>query len=104
MFGKKPYCLLIVFLFALSASVYFKAVNSDKFGFYHDDGIYLVTAKALATGNGYKIISLPHKPWQTKYPPLYPLALSALWRANPDFPTNLILFFAFSILIHFKSH
>jgi hypothetical protein len=104
MSGKKPYFLLIIFLFLLVASVYFRAINPDRFGFYHDDGIYLVTAKALASDHEYKIVSLPDEPWQTKYPPLYPLALSVLWRANPDFPGNLILFFSFSILCMLVFH
>jgi len=37
------------------------------FDVYHDDGIYLVTAKALADGSGYKIISLPEPIAQTRY-------------------------------------
>jgi hypothetical protein len=97
MLGKKRYFFLIALLLALSVPVYWRAINPGKFGFYHDDGIYLVTAKALATGQGYKILSLPGEPWQTKYPPVFPLALSALWRAYPDFPSNLCLFSAFSI-------
>jgi hypothetical protein len=40
---------------------------------------------------------LPDEPWQTKYPPVFPLALSVLWRVDPDFPANLPLFSAFSI-------
>lgn len=95
---KKHHYLLIILLLALSASVYLRAINPDKFGFYHDDGLYLVTAKALATGQGYKILSLPEEPLQTKYPPFFPLALSMLWRANPDFPGNLFLFSGFSAL------
>ena len=98
MLDKKHISLVIVLALAVVGSLYFEAIKPDKFGFYHDDGIYLVTAKALATGQGYKILSLPGEPWQTKYPPLYPLALSILWQANPDFPGNLVLFFVFSIL------
>src|SRR5260370_1317089 len=41
-----------------------------------DDGIYLVCAKSLAEGSGYRILSLPGQPNQTKYPPLYPWLLS----------------------------
>ena len=57
----------------------------------HDDGLYLVGAKSFATGQGHRIISLPGSPWQTKYPPLYPLLLSVVWRVWPDFPENLKL-------------
>ncbi len=53
-----------------------------------DDGIYTVTAQSLARGQGYRIASLPGEPLQKKYPILYPLVLSAIWRMAPDFPAN----------------
>lgn len=59
-------------------------------GNYHDDGVYIVTAKALATGQGYRIISLPDPLPQTKYPFLYPYILSWIWRWNPHFPDNVL--------------
>ncbi len=58
-------------------------------GTFHDDGVYLVTAKALAEGKGYRIISLPEAIPQTKYPVLFPLVLAALWKLDPEFPGNL---------------
>src|SRR6266566_8900950 len=54
-----------------------------------DDGIYLVGAKSLAEGAGYRIQSLPRQPYQTKYPPLYSWLLSWIWKASPRFPANL---------------
>ena len=62
-----------------------------QFGWTHDDGVYFTCGKALASGEGYRIASLPDQPWQTKYPPLYPLLLSAVWRISPQFPDNLQL-------------
>lgn len=59
------------------------------FGQYHDDGIYLVTARALAEGRGFKIISLPGEPAQTKYPIGFPLLHAVLWKLCPGFPENL---------------
>lgn len=61
------------------------------FGMLHDDGVYLVTAKSLAEGHGYRIISLPNDPVQTKYPIVLPLLLSIMWRMNPHFPENAAL-------------
>jgi hypothetical protein len=60
-------------------------------GQFHDDGIYVITAKALAEGRGYRLTHLPAEPPQTKYPPLYPAALAALWRFAPHFPGNVRL-------------
>lgn len=86
---RNPVPLLIGVVLLLSAGLYWAGISPAGFGSYHDDGIYLVCAKSLATGQGYRILSLPSAPWQTKYPPLYPLMLSALWRLRPDFPDNL---------------
>ncbi len=59
------------------------------FGLPADDGVYWVSAKSLAAGDGYRILSFPGQPYQTKYPPLYPLLLSGVWRISPEFPANL---------------
>jgi hypothetical protein len=60
-----------------------------QLGIYHDDAVYLVTAKSLAEGNGYRIESLPEQPAQTKYPPLWPAVLATVWSAAPPYPGNL---------------
>lgn len=67
-------------------------------GIYHDDGIYVATAKSIAEGHGYRLIDLPGEPPQTKYPILYPLSLALLWRAWPDFPQNAVLMQGFSVV------
>src|SRR5215471_427636 len=60
----------------------------DICGVVHDDAIYVVTAKALAEGDGYRLIHLPGTPRQTKYPPLFPALLAFLWKLDPHFPAN----------------
>ncbi|MDX2152426.1 MAG: hypothetical protein SFV54_16930 [Bryobacteraceae bacterium] len=60
-------------------------------GGFHDDGVYLATARALAEGRGYVIGSLPGEFPQTKYPVLFPGLLAALWKIWPAFPDNLAL-------------
>jgi hypothetical protein len=60
-----------------------------SYGLFHDDGIYLATAKSMATGHGYRILSLPDELLQSKYPPVFPLSLSIIWKVVPDFPLNL---------------
>lgn len=59
------------------------------FGAYHDDTLYFSAAKALASGEGAVLPNLPDSPAQTKYPLLYPLLLSLVWRLHPAFPANL---------------
>src|SRR3954462_9702336 len=57
-------------------------------GVFHDDGVYAILAKSLATGQGYRYLHLPGAPVATHYPPGYPLLLSLLWRLSPAFPEN----------------
>lgn len=83
--------LVVLVTLSLLGTVYAFAWFAPSVGLYHDDGIYLVTAKALAEGQGYRIISLPHEIAQTKYPFLFPAALSELWRMLPHFPRNVPL-------------
>lgn len=59
------------------------------FGQFQDDSIYFSTAKALAQGHGYRLVSFPGTPLQTKYPILYPYMLSLVWKLHPNFPDNL---------------
>ncbi len=74
-------------------SLFFVWHNRDvpHFGILQDDGVYMIDAKALAQGDGYRILSLPGRPFDTRYPPLYPLYLSLAWRTIPAFPANLTM-------------
>src|SRR6266849_2806403 len=89
----RPVRSFFVFLLLLIPSAQFAWQNRDmpEFGSLHDDGLFFVSAQSLAAGHGYRIPSLPENPAQTKFPPLYPLYLSMIWRMNPMFPANLAL-------------
>ncbi len=67
--------------------------SPDWFAQFHDDSIYLSSAKALADGQGYVMPSVPGEPAQTKYPLLYPWLLSLIWGIWPSFPQNLVAAF-----------
>lgn len=86
-------CAIALLVLALTPSAYmaWHWRSMPQLGFYHDDGIYLVSAKSLADGHGYRIASLPGEPFQTKYPPLFPALLAVVWKLNPTFPANLPL-------------
>jgi len=79
---------LLIILASLIPSIHLAwlARSVPHLGAYHDDSIYWVTAQSLAQGKGYRLSSLPGEPFQTKYPPLYPMLLAltnnltvALW-------------------------
>jgi hypothetical protein len=82
--------LIFIVLLIPSAQFAWQARHMPEVGYLHDDGIFLESGKSLANGS-YGIPSLPENPAQTKFPPLYPLYLSLLWKINPNFPANLSL-------------
>ena len=65
------------------AAIYGIVWLAPGFGLYHDDAIYLMTARSLLAGH-YTIDSLPAPIVQTKYPPVWPavLALFSLVSSN----------------------
>ena len=75
--------LLLVAIAALVLLVAILTVTPWPVGAFQDDAIYTVLAKALATGEGFRLINLPGSPHNTHYPPGYPLVLAALWKLWP---------------------
>ena len=63
--------------------------STSWFGYYHDDSLYWTAARSLASGDGYRMASVPGAPLQTKYPVAFPWLLSWVWRLEPEFPANL---------------
>lgn len=80
--------LIGVATFAVGASL----VDGLPVGVTNDDGMYVILAKALATGHGYRWLNLPGTPAATHFPPGYPAFLALLWLLWPSFPANVILF------------
>jgi hypothetical protein len=76
-------------LLAPSAWFAWRYRANPQLGNYHDDAVYWLSARSIATEGRFSIPNLPEQPAQTKYPPLYPALLSAIWAANADFPRNM---------------
>lgn len=81
--------IVAVFLALSSIALSYQYIVPEVCGVYHDDAIYVSTAKAIAQGDGYRLINLPNSPKQTKYPILYPLILAIIWKCWPQFPQNI---------------
>jgi hypothetical protein len=75
-------------VFAVAALV----IDGLPVGVVRDDAMYVVLAKSLATGHGYRWLHLPGLPPATHFPPGYPALLAVLWWLFPSFPSNLIVF------------
>jgi hypothetical protein len=88
----------LVAALALVATIH--AIEPLPVGVFYDDAQYLVLAKSLATGHGYRFLNLPGAPLATHFPPGYPVFLAILWRISPAFPENVALFkFANALLL-----
>jgi hypothetical protein len=90
--------LIVATLFFLVLVLGYWRMVPEVCGAFHDDAIYVITAKALAQGQGYRLIYLPNSPLQTKYPILYPALLAVVWKLWPSFPDNLLLMKWLSLL------
>lgn len=91
--------LVVIVTGLLLGTAAFWGVNKSILGLFHDDGIYAVVGKAVAQGDGYRIVSLPTAPAQTKYPFVYSYLLSWLWAIEPSFPQNIALLKALNVAI-----
>lgn len=77
---------------AIALAVTMAAFQPLPVGVWVDDGHYVVLARALATGQGYRYLNLPGAPFATHFPPGYPALLAILTRLVPAFPTNVRVF------------
>jgi hypothetical protein len=77
---------------AIALAVAVLTVAPFPVGVFQDDAIYVVLAKALAGGDGFRMINMPGAPRATHFPPGYPLLLAALWKLFPAFPDNIVVF------------
>src|ERR1019366_5056821 len=68
------------------------AMNPLPIGAFHDDARYLLLARSIAEGTGYRFVFVPGAPAGTHFPPAFPLVLAALWKVAPAFPASVTLF------------
>jgi hypothetical protein len=74
-------------------------IDALPVGVFHDDAMYVVLARSLATGHGYRYLNLPGAPVATQHPPGYPALLALVSWFAPPFPANLIVFKALNAVI-----
>ena len=76
----------------LTMAVGIFAVDGSPVGAARDDSMYVVLAKSLATGHGFRWLNIPGTPAAAHFPPGYPAVLALLWKLDPAFPANVVLF------------
>ncbi len=73
---------------AIVGAIALAAITAVPLGVFWDDGVYLIGAKSLAMGAGYRFLHLPGAPAAVHFPPAWPALLSLVWRLHPSFPEN----------------
>lgn len=59
-------------LIAVLGWLYSQLISPDLVGYLYDDGMYLMSGRALWQGFGYQLPGIVDQPWFYKYPPLFP--------------------------------
>ncbi len=74
--------------FAVGLAAGLLTITTDPVGVFYDDAIYLLTAKAIAEGQGLVYAHLPGAPPAIHYPPGWPALLALVWKVAPTFPES----------------
>jgi hypothetical protein len=82
--------LVIVGAVALASGL--AVVDALPVGVVHDDAMYVILARALASGEGFRYLNLPGAPAATHFPPGYPALLAVVSLVAPAFPGNVVVF------------
>jgi hypothetical protein len=85
----------VVFGALVLVAIYLLRMNRAA-GLMVDDAYYVLLARALAEGHGYRLISSATVEMLPLYPPGFPFLLSLVFRVMPQFPDNVLLLKAVS--------
>jgi hypothetical protein len=90
--------LALVAVGALALGVGLAIVDGLPVGVVADDSFYLILARAIATGEGYRYLNVPGHPAATHFPPGYPALLALVSLVAPAFPASAVVFKALNAL------
>jgi hypothetical protein len=85
-----PLSLVVVAGVALAAGL--AVVDGLPVGVVADDSMYVILARALASGEGFRFLNVPGSPPGTHFPPGYPALLALVSFVSPAFPDSVIVF------------
>jgi hypothetical protein len=85
-----PVALTCVGALALATGI--AIVDALPVGVVADDSFYVILARALASGEGYRYLNVPGHPAGTHFPPGYPAMLALLSFVLPAFPASVVGF------------
>jgi hypothetical protein len=96
--ARTRWSLAVATLAALGFAAGVYIIDATPVGVFADDAMYVILARSVASGQGFRVLNLPGAPFAAHFPPGYPLMLSVLWRLAPRFPDNVMLFKAFNAI------
>ena len=76
----------------LALAVGLAIVDALPAGVVADDAFYVILARALAAGEGYRYLNVPGHPPATHFPPGYPALLALVSFMTPAFPASVVAF------------
>jgi hypothetical protein len=93
----KPLPIVAVVLAAIASAIYLFRLDPYA-GLLFDDAWYIVLGKALAGGEGFRMISSSVAPIMPTVPPGFPALLAIVFAIAPSYPDNLVLLKTVSIV------
>ncbi|MEO8564422.1 MAG: hypothetical protein ABI601_20275 [bacterium] len=94
--GWWPLSLVVTAGVALATGL--SVVDGMPVGVVADDSMYVILARALATGQGFRFLNVPGLPAGTHFPPGYPALLAVVSMLAPAFPASVVVFKAINAL------
>ena len=84
--------LALVGVGGVALAVGLAIVDALPAGVVADDAFYVILARALASGEGYRYLNVPGHPAGTHFPPGYPALLALVSFVAPAFPASVVAF------------
>ena len=84
--------LALVGIAGLALATGLAIVDALPVGVVADDAFYVILARALANGEGYRALNVPGHPAGTHFPPGYPALLALVSFVAPPFPASIAVF------------
>jgi len=91
--------LALVSIGALALATGIGVIDALPVGVFHDDAMYVILARSIASGQGYRYLNIPGAPAATQHPPGYPALLALVSWIAPAFPANITAFKALNAII-----
>ncbi|MBA3671277.1 MAG: hypothetical protein H0W68_04560 [Gemmatimonadaceae bacterium] len=95
--------LALVVIGGLALCAALLTIDNALVGVAYDDAMYVILARSIATGEGFRYLNVPGHPAATHFPPGFPAVLAAISSVAPEFPDNVVWFKGLNAVAHCAS-